>query len=95
MSNKKKKFEVKMGFNEDDKTFSQNIYVNGIRFPWSINEKDFSDAMKSNDPQLIAYVQADIVRHFLQSLSEFLERPASHPVTTEELEDAKKTGWIE
>ena len=41
-------------------------------------------------PKFMQSVKMDIVRHFLQSVSEFLNRK----VSVEELNEAKKNGYI-
>lgn len=84
----KKKFEVKFRI-QTDGTMEKDIFIGGERLDYSISINDYMEASKMG-PQFKHAVQGDIVKHFTDSVSEFLGRH----VTIEEIQVAIKTGWI-
>lgn len=83
----KKKFEVKLI--KKDGALRQAIFINDEMLDWSINMHDFAEA-KAMGPKYFNVIQQDIVRHFIDSVSDFLGRK----VTIEEINDARKLGYI-
>jgi hypothetical protein len=81
-------FEVKY-YRDDQNLFSKGIFVDGKLFDWGIDEGSYREAMAMG-PEYHRIIQADVARHFLESLSEFMNRR----VTQEEVDQATKTGWI-
>ncbi len=78
----------------------QTIEIDGIRmlvfdnevFDWGLAEEDFQKAKvaSNNDPETKANFIADIQKHLLNSLKEFLGRE----ITLSELNQAIKEGWV-
>ena len=69
--------------------FQKNIYIEGELFDWAIDEESYKWAQKQS-PEVLMAAQKDIVKHFLNSLSEIVGRR----VTLQDLQEATKTGWI-
>lgn len=84
----KKSFEVRMIKGKGGE-IRHAIFIDGEMLDWSIDMHDFLDAMKMG-PQYLNAIKADIVKHFTASVSDFLGRK----VTIEELNQARKVGWI-
>jgi len=84
----KKSFQVRMIKGKGGE-IRHAIFIDGEMLDWSINMHDYLDAMKMG-PQYLNAIKADIVKHFTESVSDFLGRF----VTIEELNQARKTGWI-
>ncbi len=72
-----------------DGSFEKDIFIDGERLNYSIDLAAYLDACKIS-PQMKLVVQKDIERHFIESVGEYLGRK----VTTEEIKEAIKTGWI-
>lgn len=89
MEKEKVKFEVRQ-YVDDQKLLSKGIFINGDLFDWGVDEESYKDAM-SMGPKYQRAIVADIERHFIASLSEFMNRE----VTREEVDEAMKTGWID
>jgi hypothetical protein len=84
----KKRFEVKFRQHPDG-FVEKDVFIDGERLDYSINLSDYFEAAKMG-AQFKKAVQEDIVRHFTESVSEFLGRR----VTIKDIENAIKTGWI-
>ena len=65
------------------------IFIDEEMLDWAIDMHDYLDAMRMG-PQYLNAIKADIVKHFTESVSDFLNRK----VTIEELNHARKVGWI-
>ena len=65
------------------------IFIDGEMLDWAIDMHDYLDAMKMG-PMYLNAIKADIVKHFIESVADFLGRK----VTIEELNHARKVGWI-
>lgn len=84
----KKSFAVR-GVTGRDGGIKHAIFIDGEMLDWAIDMHDYLEAMKMG-PQYLKSIKIDIVKHFTQSVSDFLNRK----VTIEELNQARKTGWI-
>ena len=89
MSKDRVKFEIKSFYDQDGFT-NKGIFIDGNHFDWGVDEDGFREAM-SMGPQFVQTFEREIHQHFLDSLSEFMNRK----VTTQEVNLAQKTGWIE
>lgn len=67
----------------------KKIFIDGEELDWSINQSDLADAM-SMGPKFFKEIKADIAKHFVLSVSDFIGRH----VTLEDINNARKTGWI-
>lgn len=85
---KKLKFEVKFKQQPDGK-IDKAIFINGEMFDYSIDQKSYNKACEMG-PDTKGAVQQNITEHFVNSLSEFLERK----VTMADVINAINTGWI-
>ena len=88
----KKRFIVKQEMTTGEVSgpfFQKNIYVDGELFEWSIDEEAYRWA-QSQGPQMLMAVQKDICKHFLDCLSELVNRK----ISIQDLQEATKTGWI-
>lgn len=84
----KKSFEVRI--HKDEKgNLKQGIFIDGQLLDWSVDLHDLLEAKKMG-PKFAKSVEIDIIRHFLQSASDFLGRKLS----VEEINEAKKNGYI-
>lgn len=84
----KKSFEVRI--HKDEKgTLKQGIFIDGQLLDWSVDLHDLLEAKKMG-PKFAKSVEIDIIRHFLQSASDFLGRKLS----VEDINEAKKNGYI-
>lgn len=72
-----------------DGSFERKIYINNELLDWSVDIASFQEAQRMGAMYQRA-VKEDIVRHFTNSVSEFLGRK----VTMEQIHDATKSGWI-
>lgn len=84
----KKKFEVRTERTTDG-FLQKNIYIDGELFDWGIDEESF-DWAKKQGPVFFEAAKQDIAKHFLESLSEMVGRR----ISPEDLQNARKTGWI-
>lgn len=85
---KKKKFELMHRF--EDGHLINGIFIDDEYFDWEIDKDSLNKVIETGDPNLIKMAKADIERHFLESISEFVGRR----VTSKELKEAEKTGWL-
>jgi hypothetical protein len=83
------KFEVKT-YLDSNNMFAKGIFVDERLFDWGIDEDSYKEATKMG-PKYLRVIQEDIAKHFLDSLSEFMNRE----VTQAEVDKATKTGWID
>ena len=84
----KKRFEVAL--RPDGSGGLKNaVYIDGEELDWSVDLNSLADAVKMG-PRFFKAVQADIVRHYLESVSEVVGRH----VSPKELKEATTTGWI-
>jgi hypothetical protein len=72
-----------------DGSFERKIFINNELLDWSVDVASFQEAQKMG-PMYQRAVKEDIVKHFTNSVSEFLGRK----VTMEEIHHATKSGWI-
>lgn len=84
----KKRFEVRIR-PKPDGSVEKAIFIDDELLDWSIDMNSYMEAVKMGSKYLRA-VQADISRHFVESVSDFLGRK----VTIEEIKKATQTGWI-
>jgi hypothetical protein len=89
MAKERVPFVVKDFFDESNH-LCKGLFIDGQHFDWGIDEESFKEAMAMG-PQYVRILQADIQKHFIESLSEFMNRK----VTPLEVNEAQKTGWIE
>ena len=88
----KKRFTVKTEMTAGEVPgpfFQKNVYIDGELFDWEIDEEAYKWA-QSKGPMILAVVQQDICKHFLDCLSEVVGRK----ITIQDLQEATKTGWI-
>lgn len=86
-------FEEKQYF--DGVFWAKGIFVDGELFDWGIDEKEYNEAVKFAEKQknkegMLLKIHQNIEKHFINSLSEFMNRK----ITLKELDEARKTGWI-
>lgn len=84
----KKKFENRIYMNPSG-VLKQGIYIDNELLDWSIDVGDLLEAKKMG-PEYVEMLKMDIVRHFVESCSDFLGRK----VTPKEIDDARKNGYI-
>lgn len=84
----KKRFEVRMYMAEKG-NLKQGIFIDGQLLDWSIDVHDLFEAKKMG-VQYIRDLEIDVIRHFLQSISDFIGRK----VSVDEMNEAKKKGYI-
>ena len=75
---------------EEDGWTRKGIFIDNELFDWGIDEESYKEAM-SMGPQYHRIFEQEIAQHFLDSLSEFMNRR----VTQEEVALAFKTGLID
>lgn len=85
---KKKKFEIMHRY--ENEQLINGIFIDGEHFDWEIDQDALNRVIETGDPELIAMAKKDIELHFIESISEMVGRK----VTTQEIKDAEKTGWI-
>lgn len=97
MSEQKKNEEPQIGmvpFEEknyfDGQFVKEGIFVDGELFDWEVDQQEVEEAMRTMGPEYHRAIMNDIFSHFMNSLSEFMGRK----VTPEEVNEARKTGWI-
>jgi O-acetylhomoserine/O-acetylserine sulfhydrylase-like pyridoxal-dependent enzyme len=88
MAKEKLTFETK--FFQEDGFIRKGIFVDGELFDWGIDEESYKDAMAMG-PQYHRIFEQEIAKHFIDSLSEFMNRK----VTQQEIDQAFKTGFID
>lgn len=84
----KVKFEIKKYLDEKSMV-SKGIFIDSKLFDWGIDEDSYAEAIKMG-PKYVRAINEDIEKHFIDSLSEFMNRD----VTRKEVDEATKTGWI-
>jgi hypothetical protein len=84
----KKRFEV-ITVPGPNNTLKNMVYIDGEYLDWSFDVKDFMEARKRGGA-VFAAVKKDIIRHYCESVSEFIGRR----VTPQDIDNARKTGWI-
>lgn len=84
----KVKFETRIKLHPSG-AVEREIYIGGEKFDWSVDVTSFHEAVKMG-PMYKRAVQADIVKHFVDSVSDVLGRK----VTMKEVNEATKRGWI-
>lgn len=84
----KKKLELRL-MEHPDGTVQKGIFIDGEHFDWEIDQQSYEEAKKMG-PMYLKAIHRDIESHFIQSLSEFLNRE----VTPKQFNEAMKTGWI-
>ena len=72
-----------------DGSFERKIFINNELLDWSVDIASFQEAQRMGSMYQKS-VKEDIVKHFTNSVSEFLGRK----VTMEEIRTATKSGWI-
>ena len=86
---KKVKFEVKEHYDNVRGITCRDIFLDEALFSYEIDQETLARA-KSMGPKFYLVTQAEIQKHFLDSLSSELSRA----VTQEEVMEAVKTGYI-
>jgi len=84
----KVKFETRIKLHSNG-SVEREVWIGGEKFDWSMDVTSFHEAVKMG-PMYKKAVQADIVKHFVDSVSDFLGRK----VTMKEVNEATKRGWI-
>jgi hypothetical protein len=82
------KFEVRLKHGKNGK-IEQAVYIGSEYLDWSVDASSLMEAQRMG-PQFFRAAQADITKHFVESVSEFIGRK----VTPQEIQTATKTGWI-
>jgi hypothetical protein len=83
-----KRFEVKT-MPDGSGGLKNAVFIDGEELDWSVDVNSLAEAMRMG-PKYFRAVQADIVKHYLDSVSEVVGRK----VTPDDLKKATKTGWI-
>ncbi len=89
MAKEKLTFQVRQYYDEENRQ-CKGIFIDGKLFDWGVDEDSYKNAMEMG-PKFKQAIEADIAKHFLDSLSEFMNRP----VTAIEINEAQKTGLID
>ena len=82
-------FESKFYF-DDKGNYVKGIFIDEKLFDWKVEEESFDYAF-SQGPKYFQDFQKEVEKHFLESVSDFMGRK----VTTEEINEAVKTGVIQ
>lgn len=82
-------FEEKAYLNDDGIHMSKGIFVDGTLFDWGVDEEDYKQALAMG-PKYRKMMEESIAQHFIESFSEFLSRR----ITLEDVDEARRTGWI-
>ena len=85
---KKLSFETKTR-KKSDGTLEKALFIDGEKLDWSVDVSSMMEAAKMG-PKFFKVVQKDIERHFVESVSEFINRK----ITQDDIKEAIKTGWI-
>lgn len=85
----KKRFVVKTHYDPSAGVHRKDVFVDDKLFPYEIDQASLLRA-KQMGAQYFAQAQLDIMKHLVESLSDFLGRK----VTPESLMEATRTGWI-
>jgi len=72
-----------------DGTMEKAVFIDGKKLDWSLDMSSLMEA-KQMGPRYFREMQKDIIRHYTESVSEFLGRR----VTLDEIQEAIKTGWL-
>lgn len=86
--NPKKKFQVMMRQGKNG-TLEKAIFIDGELLDWAVDASSLMDAMKMG-PIFYKAIQADIEKHFVESVSEVVGRK----LTAAEIKQAIQNGWI-
>ena len=65
------------------------VFINGEELDWAMDASSLMEA-RSMGPKFFRAVQEDIIKHYIESVSEVVGRR----LTIEDIKDAIKTGWI-
>jgi len=86
------KLEIKKVYNEECKKDINVLFVDNEIFDYLIDEDSLRSAAIycNQNPHLKNAVHGDIMKHFVESFSEFIGRP----LTLEEINNSIKTGEI-
>jgi hypothetical protein len=84
----KVKFETRIKLHSNG-SVEREIWISDQKFDWSVDITSFHEAVRMGSMYKKA-VQQDIVKHFVNSVSDFLGRK----VTMKEVNEATKRGWI-
>jgi len=84
----KVRFEVKM-WQRSDGTMEKAVFIGGQQLDWSLDLSSLMEARQMG-PKFFREMQKDIIRHYAESVSEFLGRR----FTIEEIQVAIQTGWL-
>jgi hypothetical protein len=84
----KKKFEVRM-YMDKKGVLKQGIFIGGELLDWSLDVHDLMEAKKMG-AKFAKSLEIDIIRHFLESVSDFLGRK----ILVDEFNEARKNGYI-
>ena len=80
-------FHIKM--RQNNGTIEKAIFIDGELLDWAVDISSLMEA-KQMGPQFFKAAKKDIQRHFLESVSEVLDRK----VTIKDIKQAIQTGWI-
>ena len=84
----KVKFDVGMR-KRPDGTIEKAVFLGGQKLDWSLDLSSLMEA-KQMGPKFFREMQKDIIRHYTDSVSEFMDRR----FTIEEIQVAIQTGWL-
>jgi len=65
------------------------VFIDGEELDWAMDASSLMEA-RAMGPKFFRAVQADIIRHYVESVSEVVGRK----VTVEDIQNARQTGWI-
>jgi hypothetical protein len=82
------KFEVGMR-KRPDGTMEKAVFIGGQKLDWSVDLSSLMEARQMG-PKFFHEMQKDIIRHYAESVSEFVGRR----FTIEEIKVATQTGWL-
>ena len=85
----KKKFEVKTHIDPYSGLLKKDVFIDDKLFEWEVDEKSWK-AVKEMGPTYVEQAKGDIMKHFCDSLSDFLGRK----VSPQHILMATQKGWI-
>jgi hypothetical protein len=72
-----------------DGTIEKAVFIDGEKLDWSLDISSLMEA-KQMGPKFFREMQKDIIRHYTESVSEFVGRR----FTIDEIQTAIQTGWL-
>jgi hypothetical protein len=84
----KVRFDVGMR-RRPDGTIEKAVFIDGKKLDWSLDMSSLMEA-KQMGPKFFREMQKDIIRHYTESVSDFMGRR----FTIEEIQSAIQSGWL-